>query len=567
MATAKRSSKSTHVLAPQKTLEALTRLQQALNYQTPMSKEPIPFGLELPSLENDSEAFCLDYLLSEFLSKYDDGKSSELKRDSALEKFRTAEDHCRDTNRRLYYDRYHGPFFKGRDPQHVLYIAARKISAILGEFCWNAAADRMGWGPGSTTRLSRRHGNAAYKYTGNPDSTQGNLACAYAVIQHNDLWFEALSLTGKPLVNIVEGNKVITVPKNYKTDRAIAVEPCMNMFVQKGIGSLIRSRLKRWGVDLNSQKRNQDLALIGARDGTLATIDFSMASDTVSHELVRQLLPPDWLDALGQCRSPIGVLPSGERIVYQKFSSMGNGYTFELESLIFYGLALACAELDGAETHQIAVYGDDVIVPSATAPFFLEIASYCGFIPNMKKTFLDGPFRESCGKHYFRGDDVSPFYVRRPLEKVTDVFLLHNNVFRFAQRARLSSEVRASLGQFSKWLRGLVPSKWRKPRLPDGFGDGAFIGTFDECTPTAANTFKKYLWWEGFLVTHLAPVSASYYEDTYGQLIACIDGAGRCLTDPFSALSDHGGGISRPPRVREVTTLVHGFPEISPFGA
>jgi hypothetical protein len=172
-------------------------------------------------------------------------------------------------------------------------------------------------------------------------------------------------------VKLVKGNSIITVPKNYKTDRTIAKEPCMNIYIQKGIGRCIRKRLKRVGIDLDDQKRNQEGARIGSLDGSLATIDLSMASDTVALELVSFLLPNDWWWALEQCRSPVGVLPSGELVAYQKISSMGNGFTFELESLLFWAICqqVACSNINETDC-RILVYGDDIVVPTdqATGP-------------------------------------------------------------------------------------------------------------------------------------------------------------------------------------------------------
>jgi hypothetical protein len=85
---------------------------------------------------------------------------------------------------------------------------------------------------------------------------------------------------------MVSGNNVDWVPKNYKTDRTIAIEPDWNMFLQKGLGGLLRRRLRRVGQDLNDQSTNRFCAAVGSIDGSLATLDMSMASDTVAYRLV-----------------------------------------------------------------------------------------------------------------------------------------------------------------------------------------------------------------------------------------------------------------------------------------
>jgi hypothetical protein len=150
----------------------------------------------------------------------------------------------------------------------------------------------------------------------------------------------------------------------------------MNIYVQKGIGGVIRNRLRSIGINLDDQTKNQRLAKIGSFSGRLATIDLSMASDCISRLIVEKLIRSDWLLALGQCRSPIGVLPSGRKIFYQKYSSMGNGYTFELETLIFLSLAYAWARLHGEDVDRISVYGDDIIVPSTMAEGFCGLLTW-----------------------------------------------------------------------------------------------------------------------------------------------------------------------------------------------
>jgi hypothetical protein len=289
---------------------------------------------------------------------------------------------------------------------------------------------------------------------------------------------------GYGYVKIVDGNRIVTVPKNYKVDRTIAIEPDMNIYVQKGIGGVIRGRLRGIGVNLDDQTKNQRLARVGSLSGRLATIDLSMASDCISRAIVEKLIRSDWLTALGQCRSPFGVLPSGEKIFYQKYSSMGNGYTFELETLIFLSLAYAWARIHGEDVDRITVYGDDIIVPSTMAEGFCGLLSWCGFTPNTKKSYWTGPFRESCGKHYFQGYDITPFYVKEYDRGLLSLFKLHNQIWRYVDRCVwLGPDRRRALLEVCQWLRSYAPAEWRKPLIVDGFGDGCFVGYFDEVCP------------------------------------------------------------------------------------
>ena len=47
---------------------------------------------------------------------------------------------------------------------------------------------------------------------------------------------------------LTESNRLMTVPKNARTDRVIAAEPDWNMFFQLGLGASIRARLQKVGL-------------------------------------------------------------------------------------------------------------------------------------------------------------------------------------------------------------------------------------------------------------------------------------------------------------------------------
>ena len=466
-------------------------------------------GRETPLDFSSLEAARGSLLLRELYSKYDDGKPSPEKSTTTWEKFHLAEGQCQSTNRVFYEIANRDPFWVG---------VRRRIWDALGTFDWDECAKFFAFGPGATTRLTRSESFAAYKYSGIPESTSGNAGLATCAIRMVPLWNQSVQMSAEThgmtgLVSVVPGNSIIAVPKNYKTDRTIAKEPCMNIYIQKGIGRAIRHRLDRVGVDLDDQTKNQRAALIGSVTGELATVDLSMASDTLSYEVVSWLLPNDWWWALEQCRSPVGVLPSGEIVNYQKFSSMGNGYTFELESLIFWGICQQVCSANVNETDMsVCVYGDDLVVPSIHYDSLVERLAQAGFTPNMKKSFSSGPYRESCGKHYYLGSDITPYYVRKPVQELDRLFLTHNNVYRWGQRTGVH------VTPLLEKLRGLAPAKWRTPRLPDGYGDGAFIGAVDELQ------MDSHPWgWEYWQVKALTRSSKELEgELPDGQLIASL---------------------------------------------
>lgn len=230
---------------------------------------------------------------------------------------------------------------------------------------------------------------------------------------------------------------MFTVPKTSVIDRVACKEPELNMYCQKAVGDFIRQRLKRNGIDLNDQTVNQVLAREGSMDGSLATIDLSSASDSVTISLVQAILPLEWSMLLMELRSPNTWVPAhtsedGSSIeahwhINEMISSMGNAFTFELESLLFWLLTRACAYFTRTQG-RISVYGDDIICPSGLRDSVESTLEFFGFTLNPSKTFWDGNFRESCGKHWFSGVEVTPFYVKRVPTRLSDWCLLLNHL-------------------------------------------------------------------------------------------------------------------------------------------
>jgi len=231
-------------------------------------------------------------------------------------------------------------------------------------------------------------------------------------------------------------NRITTVPKDGTKDRPIAIEPGGSVYLQLGIERCIRRRLKLVGLDLNDQVPNQILASLGSVDASPegpATIDLSNASDTISLELVRELLPPDWFELLNSVRSPWGVLPDGTALRYAKFSSMGNGATFVLESLIFYSLAKAISYRFGSprDAKAIRVYGDDIVIPRYLwIPLKCYLESW-GFRVNTRKSFVSGPVRESCGADFYYGHNVRPVFLKRIPRDLSELVGIRNRLHRW----------------------------------------------------------------------------------------------------------------------------------------
>lgn len=451
-----------------------------------------------PLKYSSSGSFADDYMLSEVLSKYPFKIPGVDREAVALAKFKDSEQQCSLANETVgvntWLSSYHD---SGRSVSwHAVIETARlKVLHLLGSFSWNQVEVHCNFGPGASTSLLRNRSDAFYKFGSKPDVTEDCMLLGWAAVYRQPAWFE--SLTGsrpqghwvddfarfppEQIFNLVPGSRITTVPKNAKTNRVIAIEPDLNMYLQKGIGAAIRRRLRRAGIDLNDQTHNQRLAREGSLTGELATIDFSSASDTICKELVELLIPPDWLVALKQVRSPVGDLPDGSRVAFSKFSSMGNGFTFELESMIFYAIASAVLDLCGVKG-VVSVYGDDLIAPSSQeSERALKWAfGRAGFTINDRKSHFHGPFRESCGKHYFRGDDVTPFYIRHEINNVWDVYAVANKMRRWA---RMSWGLDPRIKRAYESIVDAIPSDLRY-RIPEGYGDVGLVVDFDEALPS-----------------------------------------------------------------------------------
>lgn len=208
------------------------------------------------------------------------------------------------------------------------------------------------------------------------------------------------------------------VKKTSDVARVICTEPTCNMLAQKAIGAYLeRCLAENCGISLSRQPdRNKRLACRGSIDGRWATIDLESASDTISLELCEALLPRGLLNACLRARSSRTVLPDGRRVRLKMISSMGNAFTFPLQTIIFSAICHTVREISLGRfvdaRGKIFVFGDDMVVPSKDFDTVTSVLRMFGFIPNMEKSFATGSFRESCGGDYFRGVDVRGVYLK-----------------------------------------------------------------------------------------------------------------------------------------------------------
>jgi hypothetical protein len=308
------------------------------------------------------------------------------------------------------------------------------------------------------------------------------------------------------LVNICQFDRFTSVRKNALTDRGIGIPPDVNVALQLSGGRMIRTRLYEAGVNLNDQSINQELALRASLTGASATVDVKSASQSVTCGIVWNLLGAQssreldwrWYALLNALRTPYTMV-EGELHENELFSAMGNGYTFELESLVFYSLAWACTHFLQADTSAVNVYGDDIILPVEAYALLVEVFDFCGFRINENKSFHStgqNRFRESCGEHYLNGVSVTPFYIDSPLDNPATIILAANNLMRWASMPGYRDG--RMLTAWTYLVSHLGPGYLGR-RIPMSEANDGLIGDLDECCPSSVSLKG----WSGAIPTHI----------------------------------------------------------------
>jgi hypothetical protein len=226
--------------------------------------------------------------------------------------------------------------------------------------------------------------------------------------------------------------KVVLVPKTLKTPRVIAMEPTCMQYMQQAILRCFLEHYKRDDflrnvIGFDDQEPNRFLAYRGSIDHRTATLDLSDASDRVSYKLVKTMLSrwPHISEAVDATRSRRAELIDGRVIRLAKFASMGSALCFPFEAMVFTTLIFMGIQrsLNTSLTRHtlkkyvgsVRVFGDDLIVPRDHVHTVVQVLEAFGSQVNLDKSFWNGSFRESCGREYFNGHDVSITRVRQAL--------------------------------------------------------------------------------------------------------------------------------------------------------
>jgi hypothetical protein len=395
-----------------------------------------------------------DYLKEQVFSKFvsADTAPAEVRRTRAINKWLATERDNEATNVRLLLTPAEYNILPRVSYGRFVAFCRDLIAEIIGE---TAPVDALigAFSGGASTSRKRTESHPAQKYLGKAHVTQRCLELFFdTCIDEMPGWlWDCTDLE----FETVPGNVLFTVPKNTDIDRCACKEPDVNMFVQKGIGNHFRESLRRIGINLNDQSINRSLARVGSIDGSLATLDLSSASDSVTSGLVAEMLPESWYTLLDSVRSPVTII-DGEEHRNEMFSSMGNGFTFELQSILYYAFARAVCFFTGTPG-KVSVYGDDIICPSEAAPQLIDVLYYLGFSTNIEKTHFTGAFRESCGGHYSNGYDITPFYVKAPFRTLVDLIHVANQLREWGSIPELGI-IDPEVEDIWLWLKGYIPS-------------------------------------------------------------------------------------------------------------
>jgi len=338
------------------------------------------------------------------------------------------------------------------------------------------------------------------------------------------------------------------VPKTQKGPRLIAAEPTAHQWIQGGIQRWLEDKVASSPLGLSiafdNQMHSQNLALESSKDGSMATVDLSAASDRLSTRLVEYVFQGNesLLNALHAARSRSVLIPASldsscdkdQLLLLRKFAAMGSAVTFPVQTIVFTVIAHFALMLSDNDfrtdlkamrqrAHRIRVFGDDIIIDKKAYSWLVRILETCGLKVNKDKSFSEGLFREACGMDAFMGVDVTPAYIKQAYdpsipESLVSTVECSNNFYKrgwwtvaeYLQNTVGQEELRSipvakgDIGPvtfFSFGATPLLPSKTRwnedlqrveykvlvvsaKTQKDKGTGEASLLQYYTECPPT-----------------------------------------------------------------------------------
>lgn len=306
--------------------------------------------------------------------------------------------------------------------------------------CW----DKLRPGPGSSigTKLSDYVGKMFNSCLTAYDSTLWNYYLGTIPTQWKPAEIARAAQYGGCVS--VNATRLTFAKKNFDISRVINTEASLNMLYQLALGAQIEDCLEEWfNIRLDRQpKIHGHLARLGSIYGSHATIDLKSASDLISLEFMRWFLPPVLFRTLTSVRSQYIEFEKDNGRMDKRwlniFSTMGNGFTFPLQTLIFASIVEAVYEsaglpVDNVRYPSFSVFGDDIICVGTAFDSVCQTLEWCGFTVNKLKSFNSGSFRESCGKDYYEGHDVRGVYIKKFFHE-THYYSVFNRLTRWSLR-------------------------------------------------------------------------------------------------------------------------------------
>lgn len=369
-----------------------------------------------------TQRFAASALRSKLFSKFQDLPEATLARadSAAVAKFLLVNDRCKEWSHIKAYNSF---FWASEVMGEAKAILHRFFNPGNREPLWSTYEEVLTYarvGPGSS-----RGSNGTDFYTklfsSNLTGSHEGLYGAYrAICGRHPTWADAerRRCSAGYSFQVVTSSKLQTVPKNVDISRVICVEPSLNTFYQLGVGEIITQRLGSFfGIRLEDQASvNRELARVGSLDDQLVTIDLESASDSLSVPMMRWLLDPFTYTSLERLTCRTGILPTGEQVLFNMLSTMGNGFTFPLQTAVFSAIVCAAYRFLGLHPGKAgkhwSVFGDDIICETRVAQVVSQTLEAFGFVINQHKSFFEGPFRESCGRDYFNGHNVRSVYLK-----------------------------------------------------------------------------------------------------------------------------------------------------------
>jgi hypothetical protein len=355
--------------------------------------------------------------------------SEETRWQRTLSKFFQVEEHVRMTNQRFRRAEYNEDLIAEMQLE-AFRVLPPVTDALLASVYRNSKP-----GPGSSVGRTGQQNALVEKLERFGTATHCARQHIPGFLQENpalaSMFYGAETSAGYPCPRPALCDELFQAPKNAEIGRMCGKQSDFNCWIQMGIGHVMAGVLySRLGVDIRDQSLGWGRAQQGSVDQSFATLDLSSASATVAVEFVRKILPPDWFALLDSVRHRYFRYREedgswSDPVRYEGFSSMGNGFTFPLESLLFALLVRAVSRRHGIP-YDYAVYGDDIVVASVIAPTVVEELTSLGFILNPAKSFVTGPFRETCGKDFQSGEDVRPWYIKAAPVNEVECYILHN---------------------------------------------------------------------------------------------------------------------------------------------